>query len=400
MYAYQRHRFVFFILRPFFKLYLKWRYNYTAEKFVCKNENFLILANHVCTMDPFMVAMSFSKPIYFVTSDHILRLGFVSKIIDFLVAPISKLKSTTDILTIKNIMKRLSRGRNVCLFPEGNRTFSGCTTYISPAIGKLIKALNSDIVMYIIDKGYLADPRWGETVRKGELKGYVKYILKPEEYKKMTPEQIAEIVIEQLHVDPTPLDEPNVIPFKGKRLAEHLEREIFICPDCHGISTIHTRGDKGLCTQCGLSFTYDVTGYLKGREGFPFQTIKQWDDWQREFINGGDINDTAVLCRDTADTMYHVYRAKKNVFMGKGTISLFRDRIEFFDEKIQKNYIFRFHDIDSMIVLGRQVLQFNYADKIVYEFKNKHVRNAIKYMYYYYNYKERSKCEDHGYFGI
>ena len=80
--SYVRHRFVYFTLRPFFRAFLKMRYNYTSEKYDATGP-VLILPNHTCTMDPVMVAMSFKKPIYFVTSDHLLRKGIIGRGISF-----------------------------------------------------------------------------------------------------------------------------------------------------------------------------------------------------------------------------------------------------------------------------------------------------------------------------
>ena len=71
--SYYRHRFVFFLLSPFFRLFLKIRYNFAAERYNGKKTANFILSNHVCTLDPFMVSMSFRAPIYFVTSEHIFK---------------------------------------------------------------------------------------------------------------------------------------------------------------------------------------------------------------------------------------------------------------------------------------------------------------------------------------
>ncbi len=396
---YNRHRMVYFILRPFFKLFLRLRYNFTAEKYPGSKGPFLILPNHNCTLDPIMVAMSFRTPIYFVTSDHLLRLGFLSKVIDFLVAPIGKLKASSDLVTIKKIMKKLKRGRTVCIFPEGNRSFHGCTTYISPAIGKLIKTINVDVLLYNIDRRYLADPRWGNTIRRGKLRGFVKRTLRPEEYKAMTPEEITDVVVEALDVNPTPLDPPNVIPFKGKRLAESLERAVFICPHCKSVASIHTKGNEGTCEVCGLTFQYEKTGYLSGK-GFPFRTVKEWDDWQRKAIQGTDYEDGRPICSDKNETMYLITRARRNDIVGSGILTVYPDCFLFESESDGKLYRFDYECVNAGIIHGRQVLQLCYDENQYYEFKNNGIRSAVKYMYYYYYFKEKARGEISEFFGI
>ena len=396
--SYTRHRFVYFTLRPFFRIFLKIRYNYTSEKYD-KAGPVLILPNHNCTMDPVMVALSFKNPIYFVTSDHLLRKNLLGKGVSFLVEPIGKVKSTSDLITVKKMVKKLSQGKNVCVFPEGNRSFNGCTTYISPAIGKLIKMLNVDVVLYNIDKGYLSDPRWAQTVRRGKLRGYIKEILKPEAYKKMTPDQITQSVRNALYVNPTPLDSRNTQVFKGRRLAEHLELAIFICPKCHSIAKIRTGGDHGICTGCDMQFTYTPTGYLEGTD-LPFATIKQWDEWQRQFIIDHTVSETKPILSDSNDVMYKIIRAKINLCIGKGELVLYKDRLEFWPYDSNLRSIFYFNDIENMIVHGKQVLQISCTDKKTYEFKNKNIRSAIKYMYYFYHLKDERREDSNEFFGI
>ncbi len=77
----------------------------------------LIMANHVTDLDPFFLATGFKRPIFFVASDHIFRLGVISSIIRFLVAPIPIVKSRIDLRTIRTINKVIADGGLVGLFP-------------------------------------------------------------------------------------------------------------------------------------------------------------------------------------------------------------------------------------------------------------------------------------------
>ncbi len=399
MKIHKRHTIIFTVLRPIFRLFLKLRYNFTADRYNSAGGPYLILPNHTCNLDPFMVSMSFNKPIYFVASDHLFRLGFISKIIDYLVAPIPKLKSSSDVITIKKIMSTLKQGGNICIFPEGNRTFNGCTGYISPAIGKLIQISGVPVLLYCTDKGYLAEPRWGDTIRKGKLKGYVKQVLTPDIYGKMTAQEITGKVIQELYVDPLPLDIRNETIFRGKNLAEHLERCVVVCPVCHTIASIHTIGNYGKCDVCGMNFEYLPTGYLQG-EKLPFVTVKQWDDWQRTYISELQMSDEQLICSDENERIYSILRAKKSKCLGEGTISLYANRIEFIYYNSIGPLTLYFEQIDSIIVIGRQRIQIGLTDKTIYELKNKSPRSALKYMYFFYSYKNKLKTNMIEYFGI
>ena len=85
----RRYYYVFKWLRPLFRLYLQLFYSYQGVNYkgLAKDEAALILANHNGALDPFHLAVSFTRPIFFVASDHIFRLGWISRQIRYLVNP-------------------------------------------------------------------------------------------------------------------------------------------------------------------------------------------------------------------------------------------------------------------------------------------------------------------------
>ena len=69
-------RFLYWLARPF----LMRRFAYTPERFAGEGPC-LIVANHVTTWDPLLLALSFpDNPIRFVASEHIFRHGWVSRL--------------------------------------------------------------------------------------------------------------------------------------------------------------------------------------------------------------------------------------------------------------------------------------------------------------------------------
>ena len=93
-----RHKLIYAILSPVLKIFFRLVYGYRglAEGVLKKNEPALILSNHNGALDPFFLALSFKSPVYFLASDHIFRLGFISKVIEYLVRPIPIVKSQLD----------------------------------------------------------------------------------------------------------------------------------------------------------------------------------------------------------------------------------------------------------------------------------------------------------------
>ena len=237
---------------------------------------YLVLPNHVNAYDQFFVGCSFPKRhMYFVVSEHAFRQKLVSFLMRTLFAPISRTKGSADASAVRGILRVLRRGVSVCLFPEGNRSWDGRTAPLHPATGKLIKLAKVPVMTYRITGGYLADPRWAHTLRKGPIRGGVVNVYSPEELAKLSPEEITARIEADLAVDP----EANSLPYRGKRLAEGLEEALFLCPKCGKIGALHGR-DRIFFCDCGLRAEYREDGHLAG--DIPFASIPEWDAWQQD----------------------------------------------------------------------------------------------------------------------
>ncbi|MBQ3185882.1 MAG: 1-acyl-sn-glycerol-3-phosphate acyltransferase, partial [Firmicutes bacterium] len=134
-----RHRVVTAVLRPFFKAYCKFKYHIDMVPFKEQGDRqYLVLMNHQTGFDQFFIAASFKGPIYYIATEDIFSLGFLSRALSWLVAPIPIKKQTMDIQAVKNCLKVAKEGGTIALAPEGNRTYSGKTEYIKPGIISLI----------------------------------------------------------------------------------------------------------------------------------------------------------------------------------------------------------------------------------------------------------------------
>ena len=121
----------------------RFKYGIKIEKFKeqRKGQPYLILFNHQTAFDQFFVGMAFKGPVYYVASEDIFSMGFVSKLLRYAVAPIPIKKQTTDVHAVMTCRKVAKEGGTIALAPEGNRTYSGKTEYVNPAIVGLIKLL-------------------------------------------------------------------------------------------------------------------------------------------------------------------------------------------------------------------------------------------------------------------
>jgi 1-acyl-sn-glycerol-3-phosphate acyltransferase len=350
----RRHYVVFTVLRPFFRLFARIAYEYRAipGPKLRKNEAALILSNHNGPLDPFFLALSFKRPIAFVASDHIFRLGWISSLIRFLVAPIPIVKSQLDLRSLRQIRSVIEDGGLVGLFPEGNRSFNGRTSFIPPSTGKLAKQLNCTLLLYRFDGGYLTTPRWSRYRRKGTYRGQVVQKIEADNLKARSPESIYRDIQEALTVDAFEAQRDQPVAFHGRRLAETLELVLFICPKCCKLATLYSQDDRFRCT-CGLHVRYLETGFFEPVDdwskqqqasGSFLESVAAWDQWQKHvlptilFENGTlDIKGEQPLFTDKCQRLVLTERAHRSHKINQGQLRLYSDRLVFEGKQLNKH---------------------------------------------------------------
>ena len=388
-----RHRVVrniaYVILYPYSRI----KYRIHIEKFKeQKNTPYLILLNHQTPFDQFFVGMSFKGPIYYLATEDIFSMGWLSSLIRYLVAPIPIKKQTSDVKAVKQCIRVAREGGTICIAPEGNRTYSGRTEYMNDSIASLAKMLKLPIALYRIEGGYGAEPRWSDVVRKGKMRGYVSQVIEPDEYKNISNEELFGIIEKGLYVDEAVAD----CEFHHKKRAEYLERAMYVCPFC-GISRFESKNEFCECKNCGAKIEYTPTKEIKGVNcEFPFRFVADWYDYQKDFINKLDVNEyiAAPIYHDEADVFEVIINKKKVPFKSGAQISLYGNKI-IFDEGMSNETKLSFDEISAVSVLGRNKANIYFLDK-VYQLKGDKRFNALKYVHIYYRHKNITKgneCE-------
>lgn len=379
-----RHKVVTVVGSKLMYPYTRLKYHVKMEPF--KEENgrqYLILLNHQTVFDQFFLGLTFKKPVYYIATEDIFSNGFVSSIIRFLIAPIPIKKQTTDIKAVMNCLRVAKEGGNICIAPEGNRTYSGKTEYMNPAIMPLVKKLGLPLAFFRIEGGYGIEPRWSNVTRKGKMRSYISRVVEPEEYKSMTDEELLALIKEELYVNEACVDGTYV----HKNSAEYLERAIYVCPYC-GLSEFESSGDKMKCKKCDLEIQYLPTKELKAnKEDFSFLFVNDWYEYQAAFVNNLDTqkyNDTPMY-RDTASVSEVIVYKNKVKMFEDAAISLYGNRIEIYSGTETK-LVFNFEETDAVSVLGRNKLNIYHKGK-VYQFKGGKRFNALKYVHIYYRFK-------------
>ena len=360
-------------MRPIFSFLFWKKYGYKAENYkLDRKQNYLIICNHSCSLDPFMLGKSFFRPIYFVASDDLLKNGFISKIMKHTVAPIPIRKGTMDISSIRNCISIAKEGGTIGIFPEGNRTYSGEISYLGINLVKFIRKLDLPLIIYHIDGGYGLDPRWGKKSRRGKgSRGYVQRVLSKEELCSLKDEELLKIINTNLSQEISPS-----LRFKSKEKAEYLERVLFVCPKCHALETLVSEKNAIKCKCCSLEATYEEDlSFSSNEPSFKFKKVSEWMNYQKEYLKDLAIEENKVLLGDEKVTLISCLEGKEKEVELVGKLQM---NSKSFIIKGEKEIQFFFKDIKQVENQGKHKLLF-YIGKDYYEFKGGERFSSYKY---------------------
>ena len=386
----KRHAVVRNILNVFLKPYSYIKYGIKVKKFKEQGKrNYLILFNHQTAFDQFFVGMAFRGPVYYVASEDLFSNGWVSSLIRFLVEPIPIKKQTTDVRAVLDCIKVSREGGTIAIAPEGNRTYSGRTEYINPAIAPLARKLGIPIALYRLEGGYGVHPRWADKVRKGKMTGYVSRVVEPEEYAALSDDELYELIKKELYVD----ESTDLKPFYHKKNAEYLERVFYYCPFCK-ISEFESKNDIVSCKRCSRKIKYLQTKELSGIGfDFPYRFVSEWYDAQNDYMRSTELDnykDTKLYSKKANVFEVIIYKNKK-LIEKSADVTLYGDRISV------GNLVFPFSEISAVTVLGRNKLNI-YHNKRIYQLKSAKSFNALIFVNSYYRYKNISEGVKNGQF--
>lgn len=366
-----------------------WRLLYAlANRWICHKFNLshedlhvdgpvLLIPNHVTTWDPLLVGMSLrDKQVYYVASEHLFRLGFVTRLLNWLVAPIPRRKASMGTDTVKICLRHLRAGHSVCIFAEGEQTWDGRSGQVFPATGKLAKSSGATLVTYKLEGGYLSLPRWGKGVRRGRMHGRPVNIYPPELLKSMSAEEVNAAINRDIYEDAWQRQREEGASFRGKNPAEGLERALYLCPGCGRVGTLRTRGEQIFCG-CGLELRYTESGFFEPRK--PFPSIAEWEQWQKEALRELERPQGQPLFSDPGLRLSKIGAEHAETELEGGELRQFADRL------CCGEYSFPLQEISSMAMVKTDLLLLSYRG----EYYQIHAENGANLRKYLEIWKER-----------
>ena len=368
---YRRHVWIYRFLSVLVRPVLRAKFNLSGEKLQADGP-FLLVSNHVTGWDPLLVGVCLGgRQAYFVASEHIFRLGLLTKVLHWLLAPIPRRKASTGMDTVKACLRHLHAGHSVCLFAEGEQCWDGRTGPIFPATGKLAKSSGAALVTFRLEGGYLSLPRWGKHICRGAVHGHPVGVYSPEELKKLSPQEINALIERDIAEDAWERQRQRPVRYRGKRRAEGMERALYACPGCRRIGTLRTDRDRVFCP-CGFERRYTEYGFFEPRE--PFETLADWDLWQRELLRARDFaHEGDLLFQDEGLELKRIQSDHREELLALGTLRQFEGRIECADWR------FPLPEIRSMAMVQAHLLLFSSGGNY-YQLRSSTGVNLRKYL--------------------
>ena len=361
---------IWHVLHALLRRFLERRFAFTPRP--CRVDGpCLIISNHVTTWDPLLLSLSFyDNPIHFVASEHIFRRGLVSRLLQKLVDPIPRRKGAAGADTVMACLRRLKAGQTVCIFAEGDACWDGLSHEVFPATGKLARMSGATLVTYRLEGGYLTLPRWSKRRRRGRMRGGPVGIYPPEELKKLTPAEVTDRMNRDIFEDAWQRQRTEHIAYRGKNRAEGIELGFFLCPKCGAVGTVRGAGNAIRCT-CGFETAYTEQGFLDPPE--PFETLAQWEAWQREQLLHRETTEGESLFSDSDIRLTRIESHHEETILATGTLCQYPDSLACAGES------FPLDEIGSMAMVKANILLLTVGDNY-YELRAKEPRCLRKYL--------------------
>lgn len=356
----------YFLLRPFLWFYIvvfqHVRFKRNHKK-VPKGP-VLFLSNHLSNWDGIYInAMFWNRIVHFIVHDEMFKNKFLGFLSNVLLGEVKRGMSTSDISDILTIRQLVKKGKSVGLYPEGDIDMFGRTLPVEISVAKFVKMLRIPVVIMRIDGACIRATRWGKYAHHSHITYSIREVLSVEQIQKMSLEELYKVIMDGITVDDLAYQE-NVLRYKqwpGPARAEWLELGLYMCPKCHRLEVLKSKGAYVYCSECGFKAKYNRYAMLEGEE-VPFHNLTKWDDWQyselKKIIDQAEEKGLILATNDL--DLYHVKEVeffKKPI--GRTDLKLYKDRIVY--QENGEEITLYIQDMTRLMLQYKDVLEIHFG---------------------------------------
>ncbi len=300
------------------------------EPYKPQHKTFIVIGNHADGMDPGYELIAFKRYIRFVISDHLARNRFSEALLEKIGGVIIKHRERPTSELTNQVLASVKAGIPVSIYAEGAMTPNGETAFFSPRTGQLIKDSGVALITFKLTGGYLHAPKWARSLRRGPVHGHVVREYSPHEISKMSVEEVNSAIAKDIYHNDYAHQRETKHRYKGKNLAEYVERILYMCPECKQVGKLHSVGNLLNC-DCGYSVEMKEDGFFHSSSSpMHFETILDWDKWQKTEWKKIILNakDNELIFSEDKQIVSTVIKHRKKLLSNDSTLKLYKDRFE------------------------------------------------------------------------
>ena len=233
---------------------------------------------------------------------------------------LGKRKYVQDFQLIKHMRYCVDTLKTVfVLFPEARYSLDGCTSYLTPSLGSLVKFLRVPVVVIRSHGNFVSCPHWNQINKKGPVEAEMYPIITAEETKTLSADVLYQRIADNFQYDDFAWQKQNNIIIDHPERAKGLHSLLYKCAHCGTEGKMESAGIHLWCEACGKKWEMTELGELKALEGeTEYPHIPDWSKWERacvreEIRNGSYYFEDAVVVETLPN-------AKKFYHQGKGRL--------------------------------------------------------------------------------
>ena len=334
---------------------------------------FLVISNHVTTLDPVLISAALPYHIRWVAGHYLFKFKILGPILKHLATAIPKQQGQADYAALKAIQKAIKAKDVVGVFPEGTRTWDGDSNVKdSLTVAKMCKLFQAPLCIINLEGGYAQRPRWADKERKGSVIVRIVDLVDPSQ---MSLEDLSARIEEKLYFSSDRWLKKTGVSFESPEKAEFVERMLYMCPKCQSLCSIESHKDSIRCTKCNASGLLDSSYLLKG--DFGFESLVDWHRWETENIKGidGFSKEHGVLLRQMVNDRIRTISQDVCVWAD-------RTALHVLDNTAARQYSFDWDKVSAFVINAKQTMELIY-DHVVFRLRLEPKASALKYMEFY-----------------